>query len=76
MKVEEGDSPSDREQQSTLMSQLNAATEKYLHASGARDLAAKQQALTDMRDYSKRIYALGDEVKEKHGGTLPAWWDE
>lgn len=65
-----------RARKATLIRQLNDATDAYLQASGAKQPEAKQQALQQMRDTSARIYALADDVKHTHGGTLPAWWDD
>ena len=65
-----------RERKATLMSQLDEANKTYLAASGARNPEAKRAALQEMRAYSKQFYALADEVKATHGGTLPAWWHD
>jgi hypothetical protein len=74
--VKAGDTESYHAKKQMLMSELDAATHRYLEASGARNLEAKRAALDDMRAYSKRILDLGDEVKSKNGGVLPAWWNE
>jgi hypothetical protein len=58
-----------------LTSQLDAATTKYLEASAARNPDAKQAALAEMREHSKTILALEDEVKKRNGGVLPPWWN-
>jgi hypothetical protein len=72
----QGDVNAYREQKARLMSQLDEANKAYLAASGARNPDAKKAALDEMRGYSRQFYALADEVKAKHGGTLPAWWNE
>ncbi len=72
----QGEANAYREQKARLMSQLDEANKTYLAASGARNPDAKKAALDEMRGYSKQFYALADEVKEKNGGTLPAWWNE
>jgi hypothetical protein len=71
-----GDANAYREQKAKLMSQLDGANKTYLAASGARNPEAKQAALEEMRAHSKQFYALADEVKAKHGGILPAWWND
>jgi hypothetical protein len=65
-----------QEQKAKLRSQVDEANHTYLAASGARDPAAKQAALQEMRASAKQFYALADEVKAKYGGTLPAWWHD
>jgi hypothetical protein len=71
-----GDAQEYRAKKLTLTSGLDDATNKYLAASGARNPDAKQAALDNMREYSKKIIDLGDEVKKKNGGVLPEWWNE
>jgi hypothetical protein len=71
-----GDAQSYRAKKLMLMSELDAATKKYLAASGAKDPDAKKAALDDMREFSKKIIDLADEVKKKNGGVLPVWWNE
>lgn len=66
----------DRAEQARLTRQLEEATTRYREASGARDREAKRTALADMRAYRKRILELGEAVKARHGGMLPAWWNE
>jgi hypothetical protein len=74
--IKAGDAQEYRAKKLTLTSGLDEATNKYLAASGARNPDAKQAALDDMREYSKKIIDLGDEVKKKNGGVLPEWWNE
>jgi hypothetical protein len=71
-----GASPVDREQKLALTSQLDDARKKYIEATAAKDPASQQGALDAIKAASKKLYALADEVKEKHGGVLPAWWNE
>jgi hypothetical protein len=59
-----------------LTAELDAATNRYLAASGAKNPDAKKAALDDMRAFSTKIIELGDEVKKKNGGMLPDWWNE
>jgi hypothetical protein len=73
---QEGASHAYREKKLALTSNLDDARNKYLEATAAKNPDAQQGALEEMREVSKRIYALADEVKEKHGGVLPAWWNE
>jgi hypothetical protein len=73
---EETDFASYRHKKAALMEQLDGATKQHLEASGAKNGAAKQRALEDMRAVSRRIYQLADELKEKNQGVLPAWWNE
>jgi len=75
-RLQEWDANAYHEQKAKLMSQLDEANKTYLAASGARNPDTKKAALDEMRGYSKQFYALADEVKEKKGGTLPAWWNE
>jgi hypothetical protein len=71
-----GEAQACRAKKLILTSRLDDATNKYLAASGARNPDAKQAALDDMREFSKKIIDLGDEVKKKNGGVLPEWWNE
>jgi hypothetical protein len=76
MKRQEGASPVDREKKLALTSQLDNARKKYFEATAAKNPASQRGALDAIRDASKKLYALAEEVKEKHGGVLPAWWNE
>ncbi len=71
-----GDAQSYRVKKQMLMSELDAATKKYLAASASKDPGAKKAALDDMRECSKKVIELGDELKKKSGGVLPDWWNE
>jgi hypothetical protein len=71
-----GEAQAYRAKKLRLTSALDAATNAYLVASGARNPDAKKAALDDMRGYSKQIIDLGEEVKPKNGGVLPAWWND
>jgi hypothetical protein len=76
MQRQEGASPADREKKLALTSQLDDARKKYVEATAAKNPASQQGALDAIKAASKKLYALADEVKEKHGGGLPAWWNE
>jgi hypothetical protein len=76
MKRPEGASQADREQKLALTTRFDEARKKYLEAMSAKNPDAEQGALDEMRAVSTRIYALADEVKAKHRGVLPAWWNE
>jgi hypothetical protein len=76
MQRQEGASPADREKKLALTSQLDDARKKYVEATAAKDPASQQGALDAIKAASKKLYVLADEVKEKHGGVLPAWWNE
>jgi hypothetical protein len=76
MKRQEDASPVDREKKLALTSQLDDARKKYIEATAAKNPASQQGALDAIKDASKKLYALADEVKEKHGGVLPTWWNE
>ena len=71
-----GDAQAYRAKKLTLTGELDAATNPYLAASGARNPEARKATLDDMRAYSKQIIELSDEVKKKNGGVLPEWWNE
>jgi hypothetical protein len=73
---QEGASQVDREKKLELTSKLDEATNKYLQALTSGNLDAQKGALIEKSEVSKQIYALADEVKEKNGGILPAWWNE
>jgi hypothetical protein len=73
---EETDFASYRPKKAALMEQLNGATTQHLEAIGAKNAEAKKRALEDMREVSRRLYQLEDELKEKNQGVLPAWWNE
>jgi hypothetical protein len=76
MKRQESSPPADREAKLALKSQLDDARKKYIEATATKDPASQQGALDAIKAASKKLYALADEVKEKHGGVLPAWWNE
>jgi hypothetical protein len=76
MQHPEGASAADREKKLALTSQLEDARKKYVEATAAKHPASQKGALDAIRAASKKLYALADEVKEKHGGVLPAWWNE
>jgi hypothetical protein len=75
-RVPAGEVTSDRAKKARLTSQLDEATQRYREAAAANHLEMKSAALADMRAYRKQILELGDEVKHKHGGELPSWWNE
>jgi hypothetical protein len=66
----------DREKKAALMAQLEAARKQHLEASAAKDGAAKQRTLADMRHIAKEIYDLAEEVQAKNKGALPPWWND
>jgi hypothetical protein len=76
MQRQEGASAADREKKLALTSQLDDARKKYVEATAAKNPASQQGALDAIKAASKKLYALADEVKQKHGGVLPAWWNE
>jgi hypothetical protein len=76
MQRQDGASPADREKKLALTSQLDDARKKYVEATAAKNPASQQSALDAIKAASKKLYALADEVKKKHGGVLPAWWNE
>ena len=71
-----GASQADRAQKVALMTHFDAARQQYLEAMAAKNPDAEQGALEDMQAVSKRLYALADAVKAKHGGVLPTWWND
>jgi hypothetical protein len=73
----QGDAPpADREKKLALTSQLADARKKYVEATAAKDPVSQQGALDTIKAASKKLYMLADEIKEKNGGVLPAWWNE
>jgi hypothetical protein len=76
MQYQEGVSAADREKKLALTSQLEDARKKYVEATAAKNPASQKGALDAIKAASKKLYALADEVKQKHGGVLPAWWNE
>ena len=54
---------------------LNDALKRLREATRSKDRAAKEKARQDMRKFSKEIYAITEEVKEKNGDKIPEdWW--
>jgi hypothetical protein len=76
IRLQEADAQSYRAKKLMLTGKLDEATNKHLEASAAKNPDSKKAALDDMREYSKQILDLGDEVKHKNGGVLPPWWNE
>jgi hypothetical protein len=75
-RLQEADAQLYRAKKLMLTDKLEQATNKHLEGSAAKNPESKKAALDDMREYSKQILDLGDEVKHKNGGVLPAWWNE
>lgn len=65
-----------REKKSELKRRFDEASEKYREALRRQDLAGKEKASEEMREFSRQAYDLADEVKEKNKGVLPDWWEE
>ena len=68
------DAEAERAKKRHLMQQLNEATATYLASSAAKNVEAKQAALSSMRAFSTQIIDLEADVKRRHGGVLPPWW--
>ena len=65
-----------KEKKLALKKDFNATWQKYIDATDSKDLEAKQRASDEMVGFSRQIYELADELKEKNQGVLPDWWEK
>lgn len=66
-----------REKKAVLKGKLAEALERVREATRNRDPEAKKKAREDMKKFSREIYYLKDELKEKNNGVLPDdWWQD
>ena len=56
-----------------LQEKLDGAKEVYFNA---KEKSEKDKAREVMISFSKELFALQEEVKQKNNGTLPDWWGE
>jgi len=65
-----------REKKAVLKRKFDEAWDRYLEATKNKDLEAKEKARIEMTEFSRQVYDLADELKEKNKGVLPDWWEE
>jgi hypothetical protein len=58
-----------------LKSQLDLAVERYREASSAHNPEDKAKIQREITAWSKRLFDLRDEVKQKNQGRLPEGWE-
>jgi len=74
-KIEAIDFESYRERKAVLKEKLEDALQRNREATAKQDQGLKESTRKDYLDFSKQILDLGDELKKKNNGVLPAWWD-
>jgi hypothetical protein len=66
-----------KEKKMALTRQLNEALERVRQATGNRKPEEKEKAMLEVREISKEIYDLTDDVRKRNNGVLPEdWWSE
>ena len=65
-----------RDKKLELKDQVDKASTRYLEATTNKDLEAQEKARLEMLEFSRQIYKLADELKQKNGGVLPDWWEQ
>ena len=65
-----------REQKAVLKDKLEEALERNREATLRKDQEAKDATRMEIREYTKKIYNLEAELKEKNKGVIPDWWKE
>jgi hypothetical protein len=64
-----------KERKQILTIKLNEALERLRQATRNQDVAEKEKVRGEMREISKEIYALTDDVRKRNNGILPkGWW--
>jgi hypothetical protein len=58
-----------------LKAQLDLAVERYRDVSSAQNPEEKAQIQREITAWSKQLFALRDEVKQKNQGRLPEGWE-
>jgi hypothetical protein len=74
-KSEAIDFDSYRERKAALKEKLEDALQRNREATARQDQGLKEATRKEYLDFSKQILDLGDELKKKNNGVLPAWWD-
>lgn len=62
--------------QSELKGKIDESIKKFRKASGSKNTQLKQEAMKEISAFSKQLYDLQDELKEKNDGELPKWWEK
>jgi hypothetical protein len=65
-----------RERKASLKEKLEDALQRNREATAKRDQQAKGLTRKEYLEFSRQIIDLGDELKRKNKGLLPAWWEE
>ena len=58
-----------------IKSQLNTALERYREASGPEHREEKAKIQQEITAWSKQLFHLRDEIKQKYQGRLPEGWE-
>jgi hypothetical protein len=64
-----------RHKKEELKSQLDTTLERYRAASSAHDREAKTKLQAEITAWSKQLFDLTEEVKQRHQGRLPEGWE-
>jgi hypothetical protein len=65
-----------KKRNSQLRTQLGSSLTSLRDASRDRDETNKPRARKEVIEYSRQIYDLADELRERNGGVLPEdWWE-
>jgi len=64
-----------RHKKEELKAQLDTTLERYRAASSAHDRDAKTKLQAELTAWSKQIFDLTEEVKQRHQGRLPEGWE-
>jgi hypothetical protein len=65
-----------RKKKEEIKSQLDAAIERFREASSAHDAEEKAKIQREITAWSKKLFDLTDEVKQKNQGRLPEGWEK
>lgn len=65
-----------KEKKAALKGKFDESWQRYIDATDNKDLETKKKAEEEMVGFSKQIYDLADEVREKNQGVLPDWWEQ
>src|SRR2546425_4375280 len=65
-----------KEKKLVLKGKFNETWQRYIDATDSKDLETKKKAEDEMLEFSKQIYDLADELREKNQGVLPDWWEK
>jgi len=64
-----------RGKKQALQAKADEAAARYREAAANADPEAQERARLDLLELTRQFYALAEEVKQQHGGVLPAWWE-